>query len=473
MFKKTSVLVATLTLFLSACGSSDPANQKFDPGVQFNAETLMLTPGSTITDVAVNWYADTASGNSAVVNIFDEKDNLVSSTKGNTVAASTGKTAHKVIVSGLKLGTNYRYRVSNDEKNWSYEYNYTTGNATSFRFASVGDPQLTTGLQDASSREFSSDQTTAQGWKDTMKKIAAANVNFIAGVGDQVDTAVGGNEAEYQNFLAPPELRSIPLAPAVGNHDVHKLFLYHYNLPNEQTFVPIGDGDQAMVEAAGHYWYLYDNALFVVLNTSAYPASVAEAKPYIARFEATLKAATEANKGKYTWLFVQHHKSTASVAQHLADKDIQYYVQAGFENLMASYKVDFVLAGHDHVYARSFVMSGELPIDQPVDREDQSVYNSPNGTLYLTFNTGSGLKYYNIFDPVGLYEKNNVDYPFLFDGTKGSVEYLKGKLPLSTHKNAQEKEPEYTIVDVAGNTVKFKVSGTYTGNVVDEFTVTK
>ena len=469
MLRKLCVL---LLIFASLSGLY--ASAQIDRGIQFEPETLGLTPGSATSDVNLNWYSGSGDGNSSLLRLFDESGNLIKSIEGNIIPASTGKTAHKVSVNGLKSGTLYRYSVSNDGKNWSYEHGYRTPKEDSFVFAYVGDPQLTRGAQDTTSNLFSADKTTALGWKDTIRKIAARDVDFIAGVGDQVDTTSKGDEVEYHHFFAPAELRSIPFAPAVGNHDRHYLFVYHFNLPNEQNFDPIinaannNDTETGTVEAKGNYWYLYNNALFVVLNTSAYPDSAAAARPYIDRFEKTLEAAVNANRGKYTWLFVQHHKSTASVAQHVADTDIQYYVEAGFEKLMDKYSVDFVLTGHDHVYARSYAMRDGRPVNK-----DEEAINNPGGTIYLTATTGSGLKYYNIFDAEGIYVKDNNDYPYLADGTKGSVSYLTGKWPLSTLLGIQNKKPEYTIIEVAGRSVVFSTFDINNGKPIDTFTVTK
>ena len=466
MNKKLVVLLLVLAVLAGACAGS-----QVNKGIQFEPETLGLTPGTSASDLNLNWYG---SGDVSQVRFFNEKGTLATTAQGTVSTLPGGRQAHKVSAKGLKPDTQYSYSVSNDGKNWSYEYSYRTAKKDHFTFAYVGDPQLTTGEQDKTSKLFSADKSTAQGWKDTMAKIAAAKVDFIAGVGDQVDTASRGDEAEYRNFFAPPGLRNIPFAPAVGNHDRHYLFINHFNLPNEQKFDPILDAankndlETGTVEAAGNYWYLYDNVLFVVLNTSGYPDSAAAAKPYIDRFDKTLSAAINANKGKYTWLFVQHHKSTASIAQHVADKDIQYYVEAGFEKLMDKYNVDFVLAGHDHVYSRSYVMRDGKPINTDIEK-----FNNPGGTIYLTATTASGLKYYNIFDSEGLYEKSNTAYPYLVKGLAGSANYLAGNWPLSNNVPAQHKKPEYTVIDVTGNTVTFNTYDIDDTKPIDSFTVTK
>ena len=441
---------------------------------EFMPETLTLTPASDTSKINLTWYSDRMDTDNAKVKFGSETVNA------STVDATTGKSYHKATVTGLIPDTAYTYKVSNDGKNWSEAYTYKTPETDIFTFAVVGDPQLTTGNQDSTSNLFSNPNTTAQGWKDTINAITTKipKVNFIAGVGDQVDLTANGSEAEYTNFFAPGALRNLPFAPAVGNHDRHYPFIYHYNLPNEQTFEPLmsaeygnaGNVQYAEIEAKGNYYYTYNNALFVVLNDSAYPTSTLAAKSIIERFESTIKSAVATNPD-YTWLFVQHHKSTASVADHCADRDIQYYVEAGFEKLMDKYGVDFVLAGHDHVYARSYPMKNS----QRGDEQNGSSITNPNGTIYLTMTTASGLKYYGIFnDTNNLYVKDNPDYPYLFDGTAGSVEYMKSKLPLSTAVCKQDKKPEFTSVTVAGGTVVF---ATYNidnlNNPIDEFTVTK
>jgi len=505
--KRFSVLFLLLLVsaVLFATGGSQTSTQR---GIQFAPETLCLNPGSTTADINLNWYSDSANGGASLARFIDERG-LVMTAEGTVSQASEGKTAHKVSVSGLKPDTYYRYSVSNDGINWSYEYSYKTPKTDSFRFAVVGDPQLTRGAQDSTSNLFSADKTTAQGWKDTVARIAAANADFIAGVGDQVDVTNRGDEVEYSHFFAPPELRSIPFAPAVGNHDRHYPFLYHYNLPNVRQFTPItstssASEEYAVTEAAGNYWYTYNNALFVVLNTSAYPDSTANAMPYIDRFDRTLGSAIAANRGNYTWLFVQHHKSTASVADHLADYDIQYYVEAGFEELMTKHGVDFVLAGHDHVYSRSFPLTGRKGGTPSVPDYSQGggTILRPNGTIYVTVTTASGLKYYDLYNTSGnLYVKNNQNYPYLANNQRGSLAYAGGNilnyntannvpanaitdqtrwtketglLPISNAVHEQAKKPSFTVIDVAGNTVTFNTYHTdAAASSIDTFTVIK
>ena len=160
------------------------------------------------------------------------------------------------------------------------------------------------------------------------------------------------------------------------------------------------------METKGNYYYLYNNVLFVTLNTGAYPGGNdnenagnvnvpsaskdnSEAEAIVSNFRTTLNAATAEYSGQYQWLVVTHHKSTQTVAKHAADSDIENYVDAGFEQVMDEFDVDFVLGGHDHVYSRSYVLKNG---QRNAERLDD--FHDPDGVIYLTGNCCSDMQYY-------------------------------------------------------------------------------
>lgn len=389
-------------------------------------EAITLQPGSDATEVNFNWYSSkNADNKKSFVRILYADNAIVKMAGGTSESVSATKLRHKVAIKGLQQGISYKYQLSNDSVNWSAAYNYKTVPAGAFKFAVVGDPQLTTGLQDSAS--IFANKTTAEGWAATVGKIVSEGAYFIISAGDQVD-AMEGNEAEYDNFFAPAELRNLPLAPTLGNHDAHCLFAYHFNLPNEQNAKPLSCSSYgpAWSEAnsdLGNYYYTYNRVLFVALNTSPYPA-IGSAGNYISAFDATISAAKAANVGKYDWIIVHHHKSTQSVAIHSRDSDIQAYVDAGFEKLIAKHGVDLVFAGHDHIFARS---------------------QDKKGTVYMTLTTAGGVKYYPAFSD---------------------------KLPVKIIHYNQNLLPEYTIVEVNGKAITVTTK-TITGKQVDKFTLPK
>jgi len=452
---------------------------------QASVLTLGLQPGKDTTEINLNWYSSGAEAGKTVSvrfarGTFTAAKELIEKT-GAVSAASSGYTAHKATVTGLKPGSSYQYAVSSDGTNWSDPHDFKVPAADgAFKFAVIADPQLTdvttlnSGVVDPDSRYPATSVLTKDGWAETMSIIMTKGVSFIASGGDQVDKGAG-DEIEYTHFFTPPGLRNLPFAPVSGNHDNHLNFNYHYNLPNAQTF----ESETVGTEKERNYFYLYNNILFVVLNTAPYPTSTSVAQANVGRFRETIQAAKAAYAGKYDWLIVQHHKSTASVADHCADSDIMYYVEAGFEKLMSDQNVDFVLAGHDHVYARSYPLDGRDNGKVSVPDKsngDNKVYNNPGKPIYLTFTTGSGLKYYAVAaDDTYVYKNTlyegktgttpNPKYPYLGevtdeDGTSstyyGSTAYMNNKLlPVSNAAYVQPYIPSYCIAEVNGKTIKF------------------
>jgi len=135
---------------------------------------------------------------------------------------------------------------------------------------------------------------------------------------------------------------------------------------------------------------------------------------------------------------------------------------------MSEQKVDFVLAGHDHVYARSYPLKGMDggKVSVPNKTNNSNTFNNPGDPIYLTFNTASGLKYYLVSaDKTTTFSgtvQSNAKYPYLgadASGTStlyGSESYKQGNLPVSNLAYSQALIPSYTIVDVNGRSITFK-----------------
>ncbi|WP_461246076.1 purple acid phosphatase family protein [Treponema sp. R6D11] len=448
--------------------------------------TLGLTPGDTTRDLNLNWNSSTSANRTAKVRFvkgtFTAGYDFIEVT--GTATGTASPYVHKVTVTNYFIpGESYQYSVSSDGNNWSYPYyNFNVPAATgTFKFAVITDPQLNTSWDQFNRYSPTGGNTPAAGWKQAVEKVVAAGASFIASCGDQVDTA--GDNTQYTNLFAPDGIKSLPFAPSIGNHDTDQVgnnvtFWNRYNLPNEQSF----SGNKGLV--GGNYFYLYNNILFVVLNTAPYPvaynnatSSAAAAQPYVERYNQTITAAKTAHAGKYDWLIVQHHKSTASVAVHLADRDIQSYVEAGFETIMSEQGVDFVIAGHDHVYARSYPLQGKDngKVSVPDKTKGGNIVHNPGNPIYFTFTTASGLKYYavaadlyfsyNTSGVTKIYVTNNTQYPYLGDVTdvngtsstlKGSSDWVNGNLPVSNLTYTQPYIPSYTIVEVNGKSITFK-----------------
>lgn len=510
-------------------------------------EYLTLQPGETSTSVNLNWYAPDGTEKAQVkfggMTVDATVRELTTPTKvdGNKYT-DTGKMVCEATVTGLAAGTEYTYQISYDNgQTWSEAHTYTTPAADSFKFGFTSDPQIKEDQSHDDQGWNSSDGTNQTGWATMMEKLASEGVSLVVSAGDQVEDQSWGKSSEYAAFFAPEEMSSIAYAPAVGNHDRHYMFEDHFNLPNEMSVAGVDENgalaqvkttfrgqnngtsqshgnyiqatadeianssesngvtpnaegqydfaERREMETKGNYYYLYDNVLFVTLNTGAYPggndeenagnASVpsaakdnSEAEAMVDNFRTTMNAAVSEYAGQYQWLIVTHHKSTQTVAKHAADSDIENYVDAGFEKVMDEFDVDFVLGGHDHVYSRSYVLK-----DGQRNAERLDSYHDPDGTIYLTGNCCSDMQYYTPFASVD--KANNADYPVLADGTTGSQEYLKGKLPIGNQEWNQEYSPSYAVFDVTGNEISvhvYNLAGDSTSpdsELIDSFSVTK
>jgi hypothetical protein len=309
--------------------------------------------------------------------------------------------------------------------------------------------------------------------------------------GDEVDGSTIIAD-EYSNVFSPPELRSIPFAPVMGNHDSHSCeFIYRYNLPNEQTWPAPCDGfDSKNVYtgsndgrfSAGNYYYLQNNVLFIGLNTAYYPQSITNAASFVNKYDNFIKTAKAAYAGKYDFIVVFHHKSTQTIAQHSGDADVGHYVAAGLEKLMTDHGVSLVLAGHDHITVRSKFLVWDNNIKKSVPNEETpygygSFHGDNTGTIYLTLGSASGRVAYTPF----ISARGSSSWPYLVDGTVGAPNLRlatadnKDKWPLGMETYSYMKEPEYpeyTIVEVDRNTMTWTTYRNDENNPIDEFTIT-
>ena len=139
------------------------------------------------------------------------------------------------------------------------------------------------------------------------------------------------------------------------------------------------------------------------------------------------------------WKAVVFHHSIFSVANHAYDTDILQRREA-LVPVFKELDVDVVLMGHDHVYVRSDMMDGMTP--EVTERVESSVTN-PDGILYVTVNSASGSKFYNI--------KNE---EFAYAAVK-----------------SQEKVPNISNVEVTEDSFKITTYRVSDMSVVDSFTI--
>jgi len=358
---------------------------------------ISLSMGADETQVNFTWYAN-VPGNGTLT-LAKEADLVTAAMPAGAQTFSaagkesnkTGSYSYQTVVTGLEPGTVYAYQLTNgDAVSEIYTFTSDDGDDT-FSFAYVGDPQIGAG---------SSVLSDTDGWAHTLSLIGMdenfSDTSFLLSAGDQVNTA--SDEEQYVGYLEHDELTGLPVATVIGNHDSGSIaYDEHFNVPNES-------GVYGTTNAGGDYYFVYNHVLFLILNSN--DTSAAEHRAF-------MEAAIAATAGQdITWKVVSFHHSVYTVASHSSDSYITS--ETGFKNTMVpildELGIDVVLQGHDHVYCRTYMMD----VFTPITESDKYIYGNgtdaaptavtdPDGILYITANSGSGSKTYNIV---------NAEFPF-------------------------------------------------------------
>jgi len=354
---------------------------------------IVLGVGSDEAQRNISWYstADTAqlvqlAPSSALVggDFVTSVTTFAASGAANTT--TTGFNRHATL-SGLAENTQYSYRVGS-EGNWSPTYSFKTQSFEGdFDFLFFGDPQI------GSSGNVPKDQA---GWVDTMNVALTANPNaeLLVSGGDQVETA--NTESQWDAFMAPDQLRQYPWAATIGNHDVGgKAYEQHFYTPNTDRSAAYYRNGNTATDSGGDYWYIYKDVLFIDLNSNSYNSATGGGDAAHVQYVTDVVNAHGAD-AKYTVLTFHH--SIYSAADHAKDADNKVR-RVDFPTAFSNLGVDLVLQGHDHVYTRSYeIANGEKanPDEQPGQND---VFVGEGGVIYMTANSASGSKYYDITAP--------------------------------------------------------------------------
>ena len=340
-------------------------------------KSVILMVGSDETSRNLTWYAnvDTA-GSVQWAKQSDMQDGLFPAQYNEAAATSiatndAGFYSNQATMTNLEENTAYVYRVVNGDT-VSQIYTFETGDFDEgFSFILAGDPQIGAG----------NTETDTVGWDETLDTaIAQLDPDFLVSAGDQVNT--NNNETQYTGYLNDA-LTYLTSATTIGNHDSGSAaYNEHFNLPNESTQL-------GATTAGTDYWFVYDNTLFMVINSNN--RSTAE-------HTEVLESAIAQNPD-VRWKTVVFHHSVYSTASHVDDGDI-IERREELPPMFSELDIDVVLMGHDHVYTRTYMMNGTTPDDS---QGVQSEVTNPEGVLYLTANSASGSKYYDIKAPEAAY----------------------------------------------------------------------
>jgi 3',5'-cyclic AMP phosphodiesterase CpdA len=294
-------------------------------------DRLILTwAGDAKTTQSMTWRTDT-SVTTPVVEFAETQDGpnfakAVAKMKGMSQPFETGLSVahyHSATLTGLKAGTTYNYRVG-DGVNWSEWNRFRTASETDegFEFLYFGDAQ--NNIAEHCAHLF---QTALR---------HAPNARFLVHAGDLINN--WNNDAQWGEWHRAMSFisRSVPSVPTPGNHEYGRVdgqpaLTAHWGM----TFTLPEHGPQGYQEAA--YYVDYQGLRVISLDSNRVTPE------QTAWLEETLKG----NQGRWTVLTFHHPVLSAAKGRDNAK------LREAWQPLIEKYKVDLVLNGHDHTYARS------------------------------------------------------------------------------------------------------------------------
>ena len=442
-----------------------------------NSPTQMsLSPGSDETQLNFAWYSKTCEIKPNLK--ISDNPEMKNSTalQVTTTNATEGFKSNKATATDLKPNTRYYYSYTINGK-WTKPTLYQTKNFKRYSFAFVGDPQIGASWR-CMPKDLSEDEIQDRAvrndsfnWNNTIESIIKrdCNISFIISSGDQIQSRDKGksnalynkNEIEYSGYLSPSLLKSMPVATTIGNHDSPSgNYSYHFNTPNQSGL--------GQTTAGSDYYYRYGNTLFIILNSNSKKFS--EHKEFI---ENAIKLNEDA-----TWRVVSMHHDIYGSGEHSSSPKLTR-MRYKIVPILEANNIDVVLTGHDHIYSRSYILKGakldessmitekdyekytngekekneqyenymrSIEDDYAVTNKSFMVVKKPKGVLYLTADSSTGSKYYN------LSEKQEA--------------YIASRW--------QESVPTYSIIDVTNKTFTINTYRTDNNKKIDSsFTIKK
>ncbi|MGN0375021.1 MAG: metallophosphoesterase [Butyrivibrio sp.] len=426
--------------------------------VKNNYELAALTPGEDATKLNFAWYSLTQEtpmvklmdADGDTIRIFEGSQDTAAAETFNDGTADVTLYPGKVTVTGLTENTTYKYQYLVDGQ-WSDTYEYKTQSTDSFSVMYVGDPQIgastaqETAAGTTENKEYYA-MNDAYNWYHTLENAVSAhsNLSFILSAGDQINQTSVSNDAnklqqqiEYSGFLNPSVLRSLPIAPTIGNHDSKSVnYSNHFYYPNIQTS---SDNTNGKTAAGTDYYFRYGNTLFISIDTNNYNC---------ATHENVIKEAIQ-NNDDTVWKILMFHQDIYGSGYDHSDTD-GIALRTQLTPLIDKYDIDVVLQGHDHTYSRTYQLSA--------DGQTHTAYTSAPSTGTDEF--AAYLEQNNCYDVLtGTADVNKVIDPegtvyFEANSSTGSKFYqLIGTQQDYIAARCQSWRPTYSVIDITETTL--------------------
>lgn len=320
--------------------------------------------GSDESQVSLCWHADAGKA-VAQVRIADnaEMNNSKIFEGEKTPAENPAQVVCRVTITDLTENSVYFYQWYSDN-GWSKSYKYETKSFGDHKAMVVGDIQITEIRENGDSSEQS---RVGYYWNNFLDGALALNpdISYMISPGD--NTSTGSTDEEWQTFLMPEALRSLPVALAIGNHDKKGMtYDYFTNMPNEYygRFFTGLDRD---------FWFRYGDVLYLCFDSTSGNA------PDHMKFA---KEAVEKNKDAKWRIGLVHH-GIFGAGDAIGDTETELLLTNIFAPIFQIYDLDLVVTGHTHSQGRShFMHNGKIKTEAPGGGR----FVNPDGIVYLNSN---------------------------------------------------------------------------------------
>lgn len=379
--------VGTLACFLASF-SLMPARGHEDhshPAVPKVSEKVAHHPTAIPDRIVLTWVADPSNSMAATwrtddsvkravaeITLAEDGPNFVDHAR--TVVAETNPLVtdlgaahyHTVYFEKLSPETKYVYRVG-DGTNWSEWAHFTTASseAEPFTFVYFGDAQ----------------NNVKSHWSRVIREAYsdAPKASFLLHAGDLINTA--NRDAEWGEWFYAGGFihRTTPCIATPGNHEYFKerdadgeVVSYGLSRHWRPTFAFPQNGPSGLEESV--YTLVYQGTRIISLNSN-------ERQEIQARW---LDSVLSSNQCR--WTIITFHHPIYSAAEGRDNPQLRSLWQPLFDQ----YRVDLVLQGHDHTYARSQLMAYQSEnVPTGVTRKSKEA-----GTVYVV--SVSGPKMYDL-----------------------------------------------------------------------------
>lgn len=370
MKKILSTLLLTLVLFLGIClsvnvtaATGDVYNIVTCPGEDMATQMqINFQSKTTISDLKVEYtvasdtnYANAVSVD-AISRVFSRQDN--DPVKGAQYNGfSTPRNIWNALLDGLTPNTKYIYRITDGSKVYASDYAFQTGSTTDdeFSFMFMTDPQY---YSESGASKFNI-MTEAQ--------LKNYDLKFTFITGDISDK--GGDSSYWDMLYTKSSLKKLTFATTVGNHEYYdKATVTTDNVIYNQFFYNPQNGPEHVKGSS--YYFIYNQALFIMLDSEE-RNNLEEQQEWFRNVCNTVHC---------SYIIVGTHKSSYAGAEYASDGKLFI---SKWGSIFDECKVDLVLSGHDHMYARTKpLVNGEI------------VSEKYSGTTYI-LGGSAGDKYYN------------------------------------------------------------------------------